>query len=38
MKGYDTESGYMGFAYGTYILFACEDDYIAFFEEAEEAA
>ncbi len=27
MKGYFTESGYMGFVAGTYILFASEDDY-----------
>ncbi len=27
MKGYFTESGYMGYVDGKYILFACEEDY-----------
>ena len=27
MKGYYTANGYMGYANGTYILFASEDDY-----------
>ena len=27
MKGYTTESGYMGFVNGAYMLFACEEDY-----------
>ena len=38
MKGYNTESGFMGYVNGVYILFASEDDYIAFLEESEEAA
>ena len=33
MKGYATESGYMGFVEGTYMLFACEDDYREYMEE-----
>lgn len=28
MKGYITQSGYMGFVEGTYMLFASEDDYM----------
>ena len=28
MKGYVTESGYMGYVDGKYVLFACESDYI----------
>lgn len=27
MKGYNVESGYMGYVDGQYILFACEEDY-----------
>ena len=27
MKGYNTESGYMGFVEGEYVLFASEADY-----------
>lgn len=27
MKGYYTESGYMGYVDGRYMLFASEDDY-----------
>ncbi len=27
MKGYTTESGYMGYVNGAYMLFACEEDY-----------
>ncbi len=27
MKGYNTESGYMGFVDGEYVLFASEADY-----------
>lgn len=27
MKGYTTQSGYMGYIDGDYMLFACEDDY-----------
>lgn len=33
MKGYTTESGYMGFASGRYVLFASEDDYVEFVSE-----
>lgn len=33
MKGYYTASGYMGYANGTYILFASEDDYREWFLE-----
>lgn len=34
MKGYVTESGYMGFVDGKYILFANESDYLDYcFEE-----
>lgn len=32
MKGYSTESGYMGYVDGRYILFACENDYREYFE------
>lgn len=28
MKGYNVESGYMGFVEGVYILFASESDYL----------
>lgn len=27
MKGYNVESGYMGYVDGEYILFSCEEDY-----------
>ena len=27
VKGYPTESGYMGYVNGEYMLFATEDDY-----------
>ena len=27
MKGYATESGYMGYVAGGYMLFSCEEDY-----------
>lgn len=27
MKGYTTESGYMGYVDGRYVLFASEEDY-----------
>ncbi len=27
MKGYFTDSGYMGLVNGVYMLFACEEDY-----------
>ncbi len=33
MKGYSTESGYMGYVDGRYILFACENDYREYFED-----
>ena len=32
MKGYFTESGYMGYVDGRYVLFASEDDYREFIE------
>ncbi len=35
MKGYVTESGYMGYVEGGYRLFASEQDYL---EQLEEAA
>lgn len=33
MKGYTTESGYMGYANGSYVLFASEADYREWMEE-----
>ena len=33
MKGYVTESGYMGYVNGTYVLFSDERDYIDFMED-----
>ncbi len=33
MKGYTTESGYMGYVNGSYILFSCEDDYKDYMED-----
>ena len=33
MKGYVTDSGYMGFVDGRYLLFACEQDYREWFME-----
>lgn len=33
MKGYHTESGYMGFVNGKYRLFASEADYIEWMED-----
>ena len=33
MKGYNTDSGYMGYVRGAYILFACESEYIEFMRE-----
>lgn len=33
MKGYTTESGYMGYVNGSYILFSCEDDYRDYMED-----
>ena len=34
MKGYDTESGFMGLVDGRYILFASEEDYEDYMREA----
>lgn len=33
MKGYNTESGYMGYVDGNYRLFASESDYIEYMED-----
>lgn len=33
MKGYSTEHGYMGYVEGSYMLFACEDDYREYLED-----
>lgn len=33
MKGYVTDSGYMGYIDGRYVLFACESDYAEFIKE-----
>ena len=33
MKGYNTESGYMGYVDGSFQLFACEADYLEWMEE-----
>lgn len=33
MKGYLTQTGYMGLVNGTYILFACEEDYKEYMED-----
>ncbi len=30
MKGYYTDSGYMGYVDGRYVLFASESDYVEF--------
>lgn len=30
MKGYVTDSGYMGYVDGRYLLFASESDYLAY--------
>ena len=38
MKGYNTETGFMGFINGTYLLFSCEEDYEEYMETAEEVA
>ena len=35
MKGYNTESGYMGLVEGRYMLFASEDDYIAYVRDED---
>ena len=32
MKGYNTESGYMGYVDGEYLLFASESDYLEWIE------
>lgn len=34
MKGYSTSAGYMGLVAGKYILFASEDDYEEYMEDA----
>lgn len=33
MKGYSTDSGYMGYVDGVYILFACEGEYLEYVEQ-----
>ena len=33
MKGYNTQTGYMGYVDGEYILFASEADYYDFLED-----
>lgn len=33
MKGYNVESGYMGWLNGEYVLFSCEADYREAMEE-----
>lgn len=33
MKGYVTANGYMGYVNGTYVLFACEEDYREYLED-----
>lgn len=33
MKGYSTQTGYMGFVDGQYILFSCEEDYRDYMED-----
>ena len=33
MKGYHTESGYMGYVNGSYVLFASEADYREYMED-----
>ena len=38
MKGYYTDTGYMGFVNGKYMLFASEADYIEFVNEEGENA
>ena len=35
MKGYNTESGFMGYVDGTYILFSCEEDYTEYYESSQ---
>jgi hypothetical protein len=34
MKGYSTSSGYMGLVGGEYILFASEEDYDEYMDDA----
>lgn len=38
MKGYITATGYMGYVDGRYLLFASEQDYRDYLNDAEEAA
>ena len=38
MKGYSTDSGYMGYVDGRYILFCSEGDFLDYFRETQEAA
>lgn len=38
MKGYITSAGYMGYVDGRYLLFACEQDYREYMDEAGAAA
>ena len=33
MKGYPTESGYMGYVDGRYVLFSSESDYLEYYGE-----
>ena len=33
MKGYNTQSGYMGLVSGQYMLFASEEDYLEYVED-----
>jgi len=35
MKGYTTESGYMGYVDGRYLLFSSENDYIEYMDTEE---
>ncbi len=32
MKGYVVNNGYMGLVNGSYMLFACEEDYLDYLE------
>lgn len=36
LKGYPTESGYMGYVNGEYILFETEEAYYEYIKESEE--
>ena len=38
MRGYSTDSGYMGYVDGRYILFCSEGDFLDYFRETQEAA